>query len=230
MTTDFVTPTTYTFNDAKTRSTARRAQPITHAPDEAPAFPTTPIYARTRKSSAMGGASPASIIGGGVVLAVFAAGIFAISQAGSEPAGLSEPTQIAAAPMAPAAPLTAPVDAGPPVMTEAESAAAEAAAQRAAAPTDPAPAVKPAATAPAAKPATRAAVAIPAAPPAAAESAEDAAAMLPEGPMPYVPDTATNGVVTPPPIVSPPAESQAPATAVGAETPMVPAMETTPLP
>jgi len=246
MTTDFVTPSTYTFNDRTARPATRSARPVAPAADEAPAFPTTPIYARTRKAKSMGGVSPATIIGGGVVVAVFAAGIFAIALSGGEPADLNAPTEIAAAPMEPTALAPAPEtlsveeltsQSGQPVITEAESAAAQTAAQttaaRAAASAEPAPAARPAARRAAAAPVTPAV-----APPAADTSAEDAAAMLPDGPMPYVPDAAadtpvhssTGAAVTPPPPVQPPAETQSPATAVGTETPMVPSVETTPVP
>lgn len=195
--------------------------------DEAPVYPTTPIYAR--KSKASGLPMPA-IAGGGVALAAIAGVVVAVSWPGA-----SEPVEVAATPVPTPAPMQAEAAAPAPMTPAASdeaptgptetSAAAKPAQRKAAAPT---PKAKPApAKVARAKPAPAAA--------SASATSQDASALLPDGPMPYVPDASTPApaaatpaepstapsmpVTPPPPIIAPPSLDQ-PATAPTAAAPV----------
>lgn len=174
---------------------------------EAPMFPTTPIYAQTRRSAGFAGVSPAVLLAGGVAVIALVGVAFALGGP-REPA----PAAIAATPMIEtAAPSAAPI----PDPATAPS--------QALAPADP-PMAEPAAAAPEPRRETRVARVRPAStPPAAAQSAEEASATLPSGPTPYA---ALDGVAASSPAPAPAEPATVPQMSPETTDALPPAVET----
>jgi cytoskeletal protein RodZ len=235
MASDFAASSNYDFSASRTRA----AGPAGVLDEEAPAFPTTPIYARKRKTSGFAGVSPAALIGGGAVVVALAGVVLAMSLAGP---GEPDTVQMAEAPVAqspaPMTPATSPADpalSDPMAMTPTESEAAP----PPAAPVERVAAAEPRreARAPRVRPA-----AAPAAAASATDSAEDASAMLPAAPMPYVPEgedapaatpaagaePAAPATIAPAPLAVPPVNEAPAATPAPSAEPVLPDPTTTP--
>ncbi len=245
MSSDVITPNSFTFNIPGQSRRGRVDPTPVEAEAEAPVFPTTPIYARSRKSAGLGGVSTPVLLGGSVVALVLvgAAVAFSLREApATEPVGGSV-VPMAVAPQAPpVGPTGDPTLAAPP--SEALAPLHES--------TLPPPRAEASAAEPQARPETRPAARVararPAPAPAASadEAASEASAVLPGGPVPYSSLAPNSGMIAnpgatpggeaaaPPPAVNvpsvapPPVMSTEPAPAP--VDPVIPGAETAPTP
>ena len=217
---------------AATSAYGLQSRPTRAPVDEAPMFPETPVYARSRKSGGLAGVSTPALIGGGVVLVALAAGVFALSRPTAPEPVVSD------TPVARTAPASEPLGAMTPPAAQQPVTQLQPPAATPAVPTSEAvrPAARVAAPAQAPRRAVRADRApAPIATPDAGAAGADVSATLPAGPVPYSAIAAPNDVAPTPaePAQSAPGQSmttpELQATPPVAATPDAPA-ETPPTP